>query len=233
VPVLAALGVLLVRSRLGAAQWLLLWTVLTAASSSTISFAPSRYDYLPLMGFWGLVVAASMACGKAVPGRGPRMRLAPAVLALVLLVVVVVYHLRLLRLEMSDYRSYGDTHRVLVEHFLSATPDLPRDRPFAFIDAGTRRAVEEAADARRGRAKSYFVRTTAIWQLVELAPLANFCGQPSRSVLRLETSTDAPEIAGVLVFTDRGFSYTDRAHTPVDLSSWPECPPVFRYQPAR
>ena len=196
----------------GFAQWAVVWMLATLAISAPFPFAPLRYNYLPLVGFWMVVAAlADHAVGKdrvdsIWKSLGSR---AASILAIVGVAAVLLVEGRALQLEIDDYRRYGEVHRELAGLFRSVEPAISGDRPLLLINDGTRAAVEEVINEVEGVDKTFFVRRDALWQLVFLPPLANFLGTPFDVLLRPVAATEISEaLAGevtVVYFDDRGF----------------------------
>lgn len=189
------------------AQWALLWLAATLGLVAPFPLAVLRHNYLPLVGFW--MVAAALAdrvlAGGSVAGSA-RGRLRTVVAGAF---VVVAAEAAMLQLEIVDYRLYGDLHLALCRSYAEVEPEIPRDRPFVFIDRASFRGVEYAAGEVRGCDKTFFVRRDAIWQLVFLEPLANFMGRPLEERLeRMDPASldvGAADVA-VLLVEDTGFT---------------------------
>jgi hypothetical protein len=214
--VLGALTYLLFRRKNRPALFGLLWMLITIAISLPIRYAPSRYNYLPLLGFWVLVVALLEVELKEL---AQRFKIKKAISALVVGLAVLFYtsyQVIMLQWEIKDYRRWGETHRQVAEMYLQVRDQIPNDRPIVFIDLGTRKAVQEAADSAQGYRKLLFVRETAIWQQVTLSALDSFLGDPFNEVLepvpheQLSSLLESEFTA--LVFTDSGFFISNAHH---------------------
>lgn len=207
---LAATLFTLVRRRNRPALFGLFWMLLGIGISLPIFYAAARYNYLPLLGFWIMIVAFVGAEFGAFAQNHPRQRR----LAMVLIALPLVFFLSqqavMLHWEIGDYRLRGDLHRQLAAMYAQVKGKIAPDQPIIFVDLGKRRAVFELADAVKGYKKILFVRDRAIWQEVFLSPLANFLGEPfSRRMAPVGKGELLPALKGqatTLVFTDRGFA---------------------------
>jgi hypothetical protein len=125
-----------------------------------------------------------------------------------MMTVYLIYHGRMLQLEISDYYWHGQSHRTLLVMFDTVSGQLPHDRPFVFVNAGRRKAVEEFLSGCRGHDKLFFGRPNALWQLVDLPGLADFLGRPfEERLVTISSAEIGSETGGMdgLVFTDHGF----------------------------
>ena len=210
---LAVLTFWLVRRKNMLALYGLIWMLMTIAISLPIYYTPSRYHYLPLVGFWIMIIAW---LEKDIKDFIKKFKIKPA-LALVATGIVVLYitahQVIMLQWEIKDYYKRGFTHKILVDMYLKVKDQLPHDRPIVFIDLGQRRAVDELARSIDGYRKLLFVRKQAIWQQVFLAPLANFAGHPFSTLMKpiptTELETVLQQYFTALVFTDIGFFISD------------------------
>ncbi|MCP4146126.1 MAG: hypothetical protein GY757_00110, partial [bacterium] len=200
------------------ALWGMTWMVITISISLPIYYAPARYNYIPLVGFWVMVIAfTAREISELVKNRSdgkpllkPRLVFSAAGM---LLLFVLSYQVIMLQWEIKDYRMQGEPQRTLVQMYNMAKERLPHNEPIVFVDLGKRRAVSEAAGSIMGYRKVLFVREKAIWQLVFIAPLANFAGDPFKETMELIPHSRLGEVfAGeftVLVFTDDAFFISD------------------------
>jgi hypothetical protein len=200
----------LIRRRNRMALFGLVWLGLGIGVSLPIYYAPARYNYIPLMGFWLMIVFAAAAELRAFLRRRPEQRLIAAVILGLPLLFYLAQQAIMLHWEIGDYRLRGRLHEQVADMYDRVKGAVPRDRPLLFIDLGKRQAVQETAAAVRGYNKLLFVRKRAIWEQVFLAPLANFLGNP-RSVFLGEAGRDElPALLRgemtTLFFTDDGFS---------------------------
>jgi hypothetical protein len=209
--ILAGTAGWLIRTNNGLGQWAMLWLLATLALVAPFPIAVLRHNYLPLAGFWMVVVAVVDRALAGIQTTPTGMRLRRLVLGLVTGATIVVVAIEgwALQLEISDYRFYGDFHRRLCESYAAIEPEISRDQPLVLVDRGSMRGVEVVTDAVRGCDKTFFVRRDALWQLIFLPPLANFMGRPFDERLELvdvEERMLASEAFTVLFFDDTGFS---------------------------
>jgi hypothetical protein len=212
---LAALLFALIRRENRPALFGLFWMALGIGVSLPVQYAAPRYNYLPLMGFWIMIVSFAAVEYRELARRRKDDRLAIAVLLGLPLLFFIVQQAVMLHWEIEDYRLRGRMHEQVVQMYLRIRDRLPNDRPVIFIDLGKRQAVLEMAAAVKGYKKILFVRNQAIWQQVFLAPLANFAGRPfSRRMIPLEKRELLPALQGktaTLLFSDQGFALADHA----------------------
>jgi hypothetical protein len=209
--IVAGIAIWLIRTGNRFGQWALLWMIATLALVAPFPMAVLRHNYLPLAGFWMLVAAViDHALGGVLSHASGRrfQRLKPG-LAMSAVIALLAIEGWALQREIADYRFYGDFHRRLCESYAEIEPEIPRERPLAFVDRGTIRGVEVVIDAVRGCDKTFFVRRDAVWQMVFLPPLANFMGRPFDERLEhveFEVGDVVPDAFTVLLFEDTGFS---------------------------
>jgi hypothetical protein len=179
---------------------------MTAAISLPVPYLPSRYSYLPLVGFWMLVVAWGEAELRLLRDRFPALQRALLIAVMLAVASLLAHQQIMLQWEIRDYRLRGAMHRALAERYLQVRDRLPVDRPILFVDQGQRRAVDETTRALRGYPKLLYPRPDAIWQQVHLAPLANLHGQPFTRLLRAVPKSEALSLLDgpltLLVFSD-------------------------------
>jgi hypothetical protein len=211
--ILAALTYWLIRRKNRLALYGLLWMLMTIAISLPIYYTPSRYHYLPLVGFWIMIIAW---LEKDIKDIIKKFKIKPVLVLLVIGFLILFYlahQVIMLQWEIKDFYKRGATHKILVDMYLKVKDQVPHDRPIVFIDLGQRRAVDELARTIDGYPKVLFVRKRAIWQQVFLAPLANFGGDPfstrMKSIPGTELDTVFQKDFTALVFTDRGFFISD------------------------
>jgi len=201
-------GAVALRDRL--ALWALGWMLLTMLPSVPVEYTPSRYNYLPLIGFWVATAALSKAVADRVRDRVTVSTGALGAVASAAVLAVVVVHGARLQLEIRDYRRLAAAHSELVALAAPVLPLLDGRRPVVLVDQGRRRPIAEVDAALEGRPKLMFVRRDGLWQLIRLAPLVNVLGDPGLRMLVRAPAADLPEILGddplVLLFTDHGFA---------------------------
>jgi hypothetical protein len=209
VVVLAGLGYWLIRRKNWLALYGYLWMLITIGISLPIYYAPARYHYIPLVGFWIMIVAF---LEEEIIRLVKRFNIKKSLVFLAIGIVLgfhVAYQAVMMQWEIKDYRLRGSLHKPLVDMYLQVKDQLAVDQPIVFIDLGTRKAVFELARSIRGYQKLLFVREKAIWQQVFLAPLANFLGDPfSRLMIPIpKTGMDALMKGNftTLVFNDKEF----------------------------
>lgn len=210
----AAVTILLIRKRARLALWGLLWTAFTLLVTLPVPYAPSRYNYLPLIGFWILVVSGVDQLLGEVHSLA-RVRRALTVVALTsALVIVLPSQVIQLQAEIADYRDLGNAHRRLVEMYRAVRQELPSDRPLVVVNLAKWRPLQLLARSYRGYPKLLFVRPFAFWELIHFAPLANFAGNPFvervRPVPESRLARAMQSDFCCLIFTDDGFVIDDR-----------------------
>lgn len=209
VAVLGGLAFLFIRRNNRAALYGGAWMLMTIAISLPIYYAPSRYNYVPLMGFWIMVVAF---LGDESARAIKRFNIKKSIIIVAAVVLVLFYVVQqgiMLQLEIKDYKVRGSLHKQMVDMYLQVKDEIPVDKPILFLDLGTRKAVHEAIGQVKGYDKLYFIRESAIWQQVYLSPLVNFVGEPFKRLMGPVTRTQQESILKgeftTLVFTDSGF----------------------------
>jgi hypothetical protein len=206
---LAGLAFLLFRRQNRLALFGLGWMLATMSISLPIYYSPSRYHYIPLVGFWIMVVALA---ADEIPRLAERFKVKKVLIYVVIGVALHfygIYHTAVLQWEIKDYQKRGAMHKCLVDMYEKVKDRLPFDRPVVFIDLGKRKAVHEMASSVRGYQKLLFVREKAIWQQVFLGPLANFAGDPFKRLLEEVPANELDDVLNseftVLVFNDEEF----------------------------
>ncbi|MCP4215560.1 MAG: hypothetical protein GY765_12980 [bacterium] len=206
---LAGLGWRLWKTQNRVAMYGGLWMLMGIAISLPIYYAPSRYNYLPLLGFWLMVVAFTAAETQLIVKKLKLKKQLATMATGILVLCLVVYNIVMVQWEIKDYRMQAQPHGEVAEMYEMVKNQLPRTEPVLFVNIGTRKAVTEASGNIKGYKKLLFVRKKGIWQLVFLSPLANFLGDPF-----VETMERVPDsqIQGILnsqytglVFSDAGF----------------------------
>ena len=209
--IVAGAAAWLIRTGNGLGQWALLWLIVTMALVAPFPMAVLRHNYLPLAGFWVVVVAVvdHSLTGVLSPATGRRLQWLMLGLVTSATIAVLAVEGWALQLEIADYRFYGEFHRRLCESYAEIESEISREQPLVLVDRGTLRGVEIVADAVQGCDKTFFVRRDALWTLIFLPPLANFIGHPFDERLERVEMKEAvlvPDAFSVLLFEDTGFS---------------------------
>jgi len=213
---LAALTSWLIRRKNRLALYGLIWMLMTIVISLPIFYAPSRYHYLPLVGFWIMVVAWLEKDLKDIIKKYKIKTTITLLLIGLPILFYLAHQVIMLQWEIKDYHKRGDSHQVLVNMYLKVKDQLPHDRPLVFMDLGQRRAVDELEQSLQGYRKLLFRRNDAIWQQIYLAPLANFAGNPFSTLMKPIPAAELDAVLQqdftTLVFTDNGF-FLSNAYT--------------------
>lgn len=210
---LVGLGYRFIVSRNRIALWGLIWMLLSISISLPIAFAPSRYNYIPLVGFWIMVIAFLSAeianLVKKIRSKRLPIFLTVAIAMSLLLILQVTW----LQKEIDDYRIQGIPHKTIVDMYLDIRDKIPHDRPLIFVDLSKRKAEHEFVGALKGYEKVLFVRGRAIWEIVYLSQMANFVGDPFKLKMEPVPEKDLGSVFfmdyTLLVFTDKGFFISD------------------------
>ena len=195
------------RNRLGGFG--MAWMLLTMLIALPIQYAPSRYNYLPLIGFWMMIVAvADDALRRLRAKHACDMRLARGAIGLIL-VMYGAYHAMMLQAEIADYARHGAFHQRLIEMYQPIKGRVPSEKPIIFINRGEWKPLPQLANSIQGYPKLFFVRGAALWQLVYFDALANFLETPFTKRVVPVNPADAPQTLGrpcaVILFDDAGF----------------------------
>jgi hypothetical protein len=187
----------------------LFWMLLGIGISLPIAYAPARYNYFPLMGFWIMIVSFVATEYSDFVQRYKEKRRIVVFLLSMLLIFYLAYQVIMVHWEIEDSHLRGRLHEQVAEMYMQVKENIPPDQPIIFIDLGKRQAVFEMTAAVKGYKKLLFPREEAIWQQVFLSPLANFLGNPfSRMMVPVEKNELLPTLKGKatsLVFNDQGF----------------------------
>ena len=208
-----------VRQKMRFALWALSWFFLALLPTIFLRYMPSRFSYLPLVGFWLAAVCMVDSGGKALLRKFSLHPRLPVMVAVVCVLYYAIYQAAMLRWEIRDYRELGNFHRSLYHMFLAVRDRLPDDRPVICLNMGKRQVIDEFSPRVQGYRKLLFIRSEALWQLVYPIPLANFAGQPlsrpwkSVPLERLAAVLERPFT--ILRFNDSGFSLADSFKMPV------------------
>jgi hypothetical protein len=188
----------------------LLWMLLGIGISLPVYYAAARYNYIPLMGFWIMVVSFAVdGYSKFTLHQKEKQLIAGLLLGLPLF-FFLAQQVIMVHWETEDYFLRGQLHEQVARMYGQIREKIPADRPVIFVDRGKRQAVFEMAAAVKGYKKILFVREKAIWQQMFLSPLANFLGRPFSSMMfPLGKNEMLPALQGkaaTLVFSDTGFA---------------------------
>lgn len=192
------------------ALWGLIWMVLTMGISMPLYYDPSRYNYLPLAGFWIAVVAGGAELAHVLKTRWVRT---PFVLSGLIFAGVLAYgsyHVPMIQAEIRDYLYFGEFHKQLVRMYREIQGDIPSTRPILLIDQARQRPlVENVASSCQGHQKLFFVRPRGLWELILFENLANFAGNPRERMVIPAPDADIEarltQPMTVVIFTDAGF----------------------------
>jgi len=206
-----AFGYWLIRRKNWLAVWGMIWMFLTVAISLPIYYTPSRYNYLPLMGFWIMVIAflereITWMCKTFKISRN-------LVYSLIIIALAshTSYQVMMLQWEIKDYKFHGNSHKTVVKMYNKIKRQIPFNRPIIFINQGTRKPIIELTKDYQGYPKLLFARKEDIWELINFAALANFAGEPFKRLMipipqdNVERIFQKKDFTTIL-FTDQGFS---------------------------
>jgi hypothetical protein len=198
------------------ALWGLCWMGLTILITLPVEYDPSRYNYLPLIGFWITVVVVFEQLVQLLLSRFQIKRYYVFLLIGMGIGYLVLYNTIMLQWEIDDYRRLGDAHKKLVKMYENFQSQLLPNQPILFFNNGTRKPISEISASFNGYEKLLFVRTRAPWELIHFAPLANFVGEPSRQRMVPVQQSRIAEIIQkgdfqMVVFTDQDFFMSNDA----------------------
>ena len=205
------LSILFIYRKNRLALWGLIWMLITISISLPIYYAPSRYNYLPLMGFWIMIISFT---SKELTIIGKKAKMSKRIIYLltgILFTLTISYQIIMIQWEIRDYHFQSGPHKELAQMYLKIINKLPNDKPIIFIDIGKRKAVNESVYAMKGYRKLLFVRSSAIWQIIYIAPLHNFLTgsyEKKMTVIPKENTDNA--LSGdfsILVFSDLSFGF--------------------------
>lgn len=207
-------GILLFCQKNRLAFWGMTFMILSMLPTILIKYAPSRYNYLPLLGFYIMVIAFFE---KGIEWLSKKYKIKEIYISIIIITTLVFYlsfQVIMLQWEIKDYKCFGNSHKQVVNMYNKIKNKLPLDQPIFFINAGTKKAVYEASQSVQGYSKLLFARNKGIWQMVYLAPLANFAGEPFKHLMvpipKEEMGSVIKGVFRVLLFKDNGFSFTEK-----------------------
>ena len=196
------------------ALWGMTFMVILMLPTILIKYAPSRYNYLPLMGFYIMVIAFFEKGIEWLSKKYKVKKIYILIIVITTLVFYLSYQYIMLQWEIKDYKYFGNSHKQIYNMYNEVKDKLPLHQPIIFINAGTKKAVREASQGVQGYSKLLFVREDGIWQMVYLAPLANFAGQPFKHLMlpypKKELGSVIKGVFRVLLFKDNGFCFTEK-----------------------
>lgn len=198
------LALILLNNKL--ALWGFCVMVLAHIPTLPIPYAPSRFNYIPLVGFWIMIVAfADQIIRKLKPTAAYLQQLVIGLF----IGSVIVYNIIMLQWEIKDYSRLGEACQTIVSMYKPIKDQVRLNQPVLFINQGTRRPIQEVEQSLQGNLKLLFARPEALWQLVQFAPLANFAGTPFKQRMFPVQAEDFEKILHtpfqLLIFTDQGF----------------------------
>ncbi len=205
----AGLLFLFMRTKNRWALWGLAWLLITIAISLPIDFAPSRYNYIPLAGFWMMTAAFLSWAVERLQQRFRIRRLLLLPAAALVVILFLALQVTAVQKEIKDYRHLGASHKTVADMYLQIEERLPHDRPVIFADIAKRKAIHEAVGHLEGREKVLLVREKAIRQIVFLPTLADFLGEPFQEIMETIPDNELQSVLSgdftLLVFNDNGF----------------------------
>jgi hypothetical protein len=179
-----------------------------------VRYTPSRYNYLPLVGFWMMAIAVFTQVFQWVAARVPISKRTRVLVVTVAIGAACAYHAIMLYWEFYDYRRVGDANKMVVDMYRTIQDRIISSEPIIFVNNGTRRPLTEIENSLRGYLKILYRRPGEIWELIRFEPLANFAGTPfvARTV-----QIPAEKLAAVfqttfqvIEFTDQGFRLAEQ-----------------------
>jgi len=177
--------------------------VLALAPTIRFGMSPSRFNYLPLIGFLLMIVPLISDLVVQRTSRAPRLG------ALAVVVIVVAHQAGQMQIEFDDYRGFADRHRFLAGAMERIVPVLARSSSVLLVDLGTVNGPIEFRDGARGLPKNIYPKPGGLWDLVGFHDLANFCGSPFERRMYKVSPSDVDirkiEDATAIVFRDIGF----------------------------
>lgn len=203
---------ILLKNRL--ALWGMTWMFLAIMITLPVYYAPSRYNYLPLIGFWIMVAAFFDQILRMLIHKLNIRREIIFLCVGACLCYLVPYQIIMVQWEIKDYRRFGDAHKTVVEWYNTAKEQIFVNQRIIFINYGTRKPIHEITSSLQGYQKLLFARSQAIWQLIYFAPLANFAGEPFKQrmipIQQEQIANIFQQDFHVLIFTDQGFFFGEQ-----------------------
>jgi hypothetical protein len=120
------------------ALWGLCWMGLTILITLPVEYDPSRYNYLPLIGFWITVVVVFEQLVQLLLSRFQIKRYYVFLLIGMGIGYLVLYNTIMLQWEIDDYRRLGDAHKKLVKMYENFQSQLLPNQPILFFNTTLR-----------------------------------------------------------------------------------------------
>ena len=169
--------------------WGFIWMITALIPTLPIRYAASRFNYLPLVGFWIMGITFIHHTWRFIEQKCFISSRYFRVFAMGAMLYIVGYQSIMVQWEIKDYTQYAKAHEKVVHMFSTMQKQLPKKTPFLFLNRGSKQPISELEQSYQGYPKLLFRRKEAIWQLINFAPLANFAGKPFIGIIReLEAS---------------------------------------------
>jgi len=199
----------IVKCRNRFALWGMIWMLLTIFISLPISYAPSRYNYLPLVGFWIMVIAIVEPISVRFCRAFTIKPMLQSVILGAFLLTYSSFHIAMLQNEIQDYARFGELYRAIFNAYRPVMSAISFDLPILVMNKGTYTPIRKLAASIQGYPKLFFVRGGALWELVTFDTLTNFAGNPFSYLLVPFPQQDVREALEqpclMVEFTDQGF----------------------------
>ena len=210
---------LLILLKVSLGLWGFLWMITALLPTLPIKYAASRFNYLPLVGFWIMSITLIHHIGRWIEQKFSAFSGYFRVFAVGAMVYIVGYQSIMVQWEITDYRQHAKAHETIVHMFRTIQMQLPKTVPFLFLNRGNKQPISELEQSYQGYPKLLFRREEAIWQLINFAPLANFAGEPFRGIIRELEASRIPlmfrQAFQVVIFTDEGFRVTEQYNSSI------------------
>ncbi len=158
-------------------RFTLIWIVLTMLAYLPIigtgNYQPSRYRYLPLVGF-SVFLAVLLLRLKNKAFSSNIIRQSVVLSVTFFIVIFVVGNIYYIVLDEMDYDRYGKVHQTLVNKAQDILKQLPLDKTIVFANFSNLN-VPASVSKEMNLPKLFFVRPTAPWKLVYIEDLLTFC----------------------------------------------------------
>jgi hypothetical protein len=178
----------------------------------SVNYQPSRYRYVPLVGF-SLALAGTLMHLAAFRRSSPGIRRWITIGICGLLCIFVGGNLYYITLDDMDYDRFGATHAQLVELAQQVLPQIPLDRPLVFVNTSNVNAG--ALDFEQlYKPKLWFVRGAGPWKIVHIDDLLTvglYANHQTGIFVTQAWSDISEEMVNehytVLAFADTGFYF--------------------------